>query len=157
MIAVIARHRRNWKSQISPKRFQFLTRISSAPSVPPRFKVLGFNFRSVLSVLISGKVCWSHGKKDILAAVHRSGRADGHLSSAVVEPGAYLAAAGALLVDRLSQRMVELNWLIEKPLNHKNGNRSLARPRGESAAIAAEGSLMGNCYLAACREAAQHK
>ena len=46
------------------------------------------------------------GKEDFLAAVHRSGRCDGHLSSAVVEPGAYLAAARLLLVGRLSQWMV---------------------------------------------------
>jgi hypothetical protein len=70
----------------------------------------------VLSVLISGKVCWSHGKKDILAALHRSGRADGLLSSALVEPGAHIAAAGPLLVGGVSQRMV----LVEKELPPKS-------------------------------------
>ena len=61
----------------------------------------------MLSVLISGKVCWSHGKENLLATVHRSGRCDGLAPAvAVVEPGAHLAAVGALLVDRLSQRMV---------------------------------------------------
>jgi hypothetical protein len=52
------------------------------------------------------------GKKDFLASVHRSGRCDGlALAVIVVEPGAHIASVGALLVGRLSQRMVELNWL----------------------------------------------
>jgi hypothetical protein len=51
-------------------------------------------------------VCFlADGKEDFLAAVHRPGRCDGHLSSAVVEPGAHIAVAGTLLVGRLSQWM----------------------------------------------------
>lgn len=61
----------------------------------------------MVSVLISGKVSGSYGKKDLLAAVHRAGRCHGlDLAVAVVEPGAHIAAAGPLLVGRLSQRMV---------------------------------------------------
>ena len=55
-------------------------------------------------MLIRGKV-FVDGKEDLLAAVHRAGRGNGASPPAVVEPGAYLAAAGLLLVGGLSQRM----------------------------------------------------
>ena len=47
------------------------------------------------------------GKENLLASVHRAGRCNGHLAAiALVEPGAHIAAAGALLVGGLSQWMV---------------------------------------------------
>jgi hypothetical protein len=71
----------------------------------------------VVSVLISGKVSTSHGKKDLLAALHRAGRCNG-LDPAVplVEPGAHIAAAGALLVGGLSQRLVSVTVLSPEKL-----------------------------------------
>ena len=67
------------------------------------------------SVFIRGKVL-ANGKEDLLAAVHRAGRADGASPSAMVEPGAYIAAARLLLVDCLSQRM----GLVEKTFPPKS-------------------------------------
>ena len=50
---------------------------------------------------------WADGKKDLLAAIHRSRRTDGHLPPiAMVEPCAHIAVARPLLVGGLSERMV---------------------------------------------------
>ena len=46
------------------------------------------------------------GKKDLLAAVHCAGRGHGAASPAVVEPRPHLAAAGAVLVGCVQERMV---------------------------------------------------
>jgi hypothetical protein len=55
---------------------------------------------------IRGKVL-PDGKEDILAAIHSSGCADGYLAPVlVVEPGAYIAAVGAVLVGSVPERMV---------------------------------------------------
>lgn len=55
---------------------------------------------------IRGKV-FPDGKEDFLAALYRARRRDGlHPSIVLVEPGANTAAAGAVLVGGLPQRMV---------------------------------------------------
>jgi hypothetical protein len=63
-------------------------------------------------VFIRGKVL-ANGKEDLLAAVHRAGRGDGASPPALVEPGAYLAAARLLLVGGIQEWLV---WLSTRPL-----------------------------------------
>ena len=66
-------------------------------------------------MFIRGKV-FANGKKDLLASFHSTGRTDGTPAPAMVEPGAYLAAARLLLVGGLSQRM----GLVEKSFPPKS-------------------------------------
>ena len=66
----------------------------------------GFRFQLQISVISVNQwyVFLADGKKDLLAALHRAGCCDGTSSPAVVEPGAYLAAARLMLVGGLPQR-----------------------------------------------------
>jgi len=51
----------------------------------------------------------SDGTQNLLAAIHFSGPGNGPCFADLVEPGAYIAAAGVLLVGRLQERMVRLS------------------------------------------------
>ena len=120
-------------------------------------------FRSVRSVFIRGEVFTAavysrtDGKKDLLDALHRPRPCHGLRSAHLVESRPHPASAGALLVDRIPERMVSIRKGVPRCAvnrwNSRSGNSELKnlRPAAASAAIFVNIRKLGGAFCPLCR------